>query len=250
LYSDLSVKAGMREGAINVGKLRDEKSRQLIASSSEKPILHYEAPPKDKLKQEVELFINWFKQSQSDESIDPLLRAALAHLWFMSLHPFDDGNTVLGRMLIDLALMQDNSQSLGLYSFSVAMLKNKQDYSEMLHYTQRTGLDITHWMQWFLVTIEEAIQSSIDKIDRAMHKTRFWQQHGMSQLNKHQIKVLNRMLDDKVNEFKNGISAFQYQKITRVSKATATRHLADLLKKKCIEKLPGGGRSTSYEIKL
>ncbi len=250
LYGESSVQARMRPGAINVGKLRDEESIKLVASSVDKPILHYEAPPKEKLQQELEQFINWFKQSQKDESIDPLLRVALAHLWFMTLHPFDDGNTVLGRALIDLALMQNNDKSLALYSFSAAMLGNKQDYSEMLQYTQRTGLDITHWMHWFLVTLEQAIQTSIEKIDRAMHKTRFWQKHGMNQLNKDQIKVLNRLLDGEAKVFENGISASQYQKITRVSKATATRHLVDLLKKKCIQKLPGGGRSTSYELRL
>ena len=167
----------------------------------------------------------------------------------MTLHPFDDGNGILGRALIDLALMQNNDKSLALYSFSAAMLEHTQDYTEMLQYTQRTGLDITHWMQWFLFTLEEAIQAAIQNIDLRMHKSSFWQRHGGIQLNKDQIKVLNRMLDGDKG-FENGISASQYQKLTWVSKATATRHLADLLKKKCIERLPGGGRSTKYEIRV
>ena len=249
LYADISVQSGMRPGAINVGKLRDEESVQLVTSSADKPILHFEAPPKAKLKQELEQFTNWFKHSQNDESIDPLLRAGLAHLWFMTLHPFDDGNGILGRALIDLALMQSNDKSLALYSFSSAMLVNKQDYTEMLQYTQRTGLDITHWMQWFLVTLEEAIQAAIHQIDLNMHKASFWQRHGGIQLNKDQIKVLNRMLDGDIL-FEQGIFAGLYQRITRVSKATATRHLSDLLKKKCIERLPGGGRSTKYQVCL
>lgn len=249
LYADISVASGMRPGAINVGQLRDEESKQLVASSVDKPILHFEAPPKAKLKEELEQFTFWFKQSQNDESIDPILRAGLAHLWFMTLHPFDDGNGILGRALIDLALMQNNDKSLALYSFSAAMLEHTQDYTEMLQYTQRTGLDITHWMQWFLFTLEEAIQAAIQNIDLRMHKSSFWQRHGGIQLNKDQIKVLNRMLDGDKG-FENGISASQYQKLTRVSKATATRHLADLLKKKCIERLPGGGRSTKYEIRV
>jgi len=250
LYSDLSITAGIRPGAINVGKLRDEDSNQLVASSVDKPILHFEAPPKEKLKPELEQFLHWYKQSQKDESIDPILRVALAHLWFMTLHPFDEGNTVLGRALIDVSLMQNNPQTLALYNFTSAMLDNKKDYSEMLQYTQRTGLDVTHWMQWFLVTLEEAMQTSVDAIDKAMHKTRFWQIHGASQLNKDQVKVLNRMLDGNAKLFKKGLSAAVYQRITRVSKATATRHLADMLKKQCIQKLPGGGRSTSYELRL
>jgi len=133
---------------------------------------------------------------------------------------------------------------------SAAILENRNDYYKILEHTQRSDLDITLWLQWFVVTLEEAIDTASKAIDRTMFKTRFWQKHAMSQLNKEQIKVLNRLLDGGPKGFEQGISASQYQKVTRVSKATATRHLADLLKKNCIQKLPGGGRSTRYEIVL
>lgn len=251
LYSDLSVTSGIRAGAINVGKLRDEKSEQLMSDPIDTQALVFEAPPKAILRTEIEQFLNWFKVSQHDESIDPILRTCLAHLWFMTLHPFEEGNGILGRFLIDLALMQSNNKSLELYSFSAAMLDNKIDYTEMLEYTQRNGMDVTHWMHWFVVTLEQAIQTAIDSIKVISPASNFRstrKELPAVVLNKHQIKVLHLLATD-VERFEHGISASQYQKITRVSKATATRHLADLLTKKCLQKLPGGGRSTRYEIR-
>lgn len=255
LYSHISVTAGMRTGAINVGKLRGDEPVQMVSGPIDNPMLHFEAPSKAILKTEIEQFISWFKQSQYDESIDPILRAGLAHLWFMSLHPFDDGNSVLARAITDLALMQSNENSLDLYSFSAAMLENKKDHAEMLEYTQRNGMDISHWMQWFVVTLEHAIQNAIDKLEVSVPETivpesierptRFKLQNIA--LNKHQVKVLNLMSEDG-EKFENGIGASLYQKLTGTSKATATRHLSDLLKKGCIEKLRAGGRSTRYKL--
>lgn len=262
LYSDLSVTAGIRPGAINVGKLRGDEPVQMVSGSIDKPKIHFEAPPKAKLKTEIDQFTNWFKVSQYDESIDPILRAGLAHLWFMTLHPFDDGNSIIARAVTDLALMQSNENSLELYSFSAAMLENKKDYTEMLEYTQRNGLDITHWMLWFVVTLEQAIQTAIDKLEvsapvisipdtrvrpaQFQHQNLSYQTHA---LNKHQVKVLNLMTEGG-EEFEKGIGASMYQKLTGVSKATATRHLSDLLAKGCIEKLRAGGRSTRYRVKV
>ena len=117
LYSDINVTSGIRAGAINVGKLRDDKSEQLMSDPIDTQALIFEAPPKAILRAEIEQLINWFKISQHDESIDPILRVGLAHLWFMNLHPFEEGNGILGRFLIDLALMQSNNKSLELYSF-------------------------------------------------------------------------------------------------------------------------------------
>ena len=124
LYSDINVASGLRTGAINVGKLRDEKSKQLLSVQIDTPTLHFEAPPKAILRNEIEQFISWFKVSQHDESIDPIFRVGLAHLWFMTLNPFEEGNGILGRFLIDLAIMQSNNKSLELYSLSAAMLEN------------------------------------------------------------------------------------------------------------------------------
>ena len=233
----------------HVGKLRGDDPMQVVSGRIDKPTVHFEAPPRTILEAELKAFLNWFKQSQKDESIDPIIRAALTHFWFITLHPFDDGNGRLCRALTDLALMQHNKKSVQLYSMSAAILEHRKEYYQVLEHSQRNGLEITLWMQWFLITLEQAIQNALDKIDRVLDKTRFWQQHQSDGLNKEQIKVLNRLLDGGEKGFELGISASQYQKVTRVSKATATRHLADLLAKKCLQKLPGGGRSTRYEIR-
>ena len=131
------------------------------------------------------------------------------------------------------------------------MLENKIDYAEMLEYTQRNGMDVTHWMHWFVVTLEQAIQTAIDNLVVISPINNFRpakQEQPSVSLNKHQVKILY-LLATNEEQFEHGISASQYQKVTRVSKATATRHLADLLAKKCVQKLPGGGRSTRYEIR-
>lgn len=131
---------------------------------------------------------------------------------------------------------------------SATILANRNDYYKILEKSQRQTTDITIWLLWFLKTLDGSIQTAINKIDQTLARSRFWQYFQQSDLSREQIKIINLMFDEKDSAFEQGISAAQYQKITKVSKATATRHLADLLDKGCFEKLPGGGRSTGYQI--
>ena len=236
--------------SIQVGQLRGEEPMQVVSGRIDKPTIHFEAPPRNRLEKELITFIDWFNQSRKDTTIDPLLRAAISHFWFVTLHPFDDGNGRITRALTDLALAQEDQQSIRLYTMSASILAKRSDYYRILEESQRGTADITQWLVWFLVTLEDSLKTAIAKIDHTLAKTRFWQRYQETELLPEQIKVLNRLLDGGEKGFDHGISASQYQKVAKVSKATATRHLADLLVKGCVEKLPGGGRNTRYQVKM
>jgi Fic family protein len=231
-----------------IGSLRGEATMQVVSGREDRPHVHFEAPGCAVLDAEVERFIDWFNNSQNDPTLDPLIRAALVHLWFVTLHPFDDGNGRITRALTDMALAQADEQGIRLYAMPVSILKHHKQYYDILETTQCGGLDVTDWLLWFLECLQASMQQSIDRIDRLLVKTRFWRQFQVAGLNPEQTKVLNRLLDGGDNGFADGISASQYQKVAQVSKATATRHLTALLTLGCIEKLPGGGRSTRYRI--
>ena len=233
---------------IKVGELHGNDPMQVVSGRIDRPKIHFEAPPRAALQEELARFIDWFNQSRSDVRLDPLLRAGICHLWLITLHPFDDGNGRITRALTDMALAQADSQSIRLYALSAAILKQRKDYYQVLEQSQRSGAEITTWLVWFLKVLDATLQASLDKIEQTLAKTRFWQCHHDAGLLPEQVKVLNRLLEGGENSFKNGISASQYQSVAKVSKATATRHLSELLAKGCIEKLPGGGRSTRYQI--
>lgn len=234
---------------VRVGELRGEEPMQIVSGRLDKPKVHFEAPPRAVLDEEMRVFIKWFNQTHNDPTLDPFLRAGICHFWFVTIHPFEDGNGRIVRALTDLALAQADPQSIRLYAMSPIILINRSEYYRILEQSSRGDIDITPWLVWFLQTLGSALQSALDKIDRTLYKVRFWQRVGDLELSAEQRKVLNRLLDGGEKGFEQGISAAQYQKVAKVSKATATRHLVDLLSKECIEKLEGGGRSTRYQIK-
>ena len=193
-------------------------------------------------------FLAWFESSRSDASLDPFLRAGIAHFWFITLHPFDDGNGRLTRAISDLAQAQGEQQSIRFYAMSASILEDPTGYYCILEASQKGTLDITSWLQWFLETLLNSLEQALARIGRVLVKARFWQVHRSQTLSAEQVKVLNHLLDGGERGSEDGISAAQYQAVTKVSKATATRHLSDLMEKGCIERLPGGGRSTRYQI--
>ncbi|GMQ52497.1 Fic family protein [Halopseudomonas aestusnigri] len=235
-------------GAMQVGGLRGDEPMQVVSGRLDRPRVHFEARPRAGLKAELERFLQWFADSRADARLDPLLRAGIAHFWFVTLHPFDDGNGRLTRAITDLALAQADGQAIRLYAMSPSILDDRSGYYRVLEASQKGGLGITDWLQWFLATLLDSLQQAIARIERLLAKARFWQRHRDVVFSPEQTKVLNRLLDGGERGFADGISASQYQAVAKVSKATATRHLADLLEKGCIEKLPGGGRSTRYRL--
>ncbi len=235
---------------VNVGQLRGDEPMQVVSGRVDRPIVHFEAPPRAALDDQLAEFILWFNQTQHDPTIDPLLRAAISHFWFVTLHPFDDGNGRLTRALTDLALSQADSHSIRLYAMSVAILERRADYYRALESAQKGSLDITSWLCWFLDTLHHSLDLALQGIARSLARTNFWLRHNHDCLSPEQTKVVNRLLGGGEQGFENGINASQYQKVAGVSKATATRHLAELVDRGCIEKLPGGGRNTRYQIRL
>lgn len=235
--------------SIRVGQLRGNEPMQVVSGRIDKPKIHFEAPPRHLLDDQLAQFIAWFNQS-NNPSLDPLVRAAITHFWFITLHPFDDGNGRITRALTDLALAQADVQSIRLYAISAAILASRNDYYRILEQSQTGDLNITDWLQWFLLTLNTTLQMALASIDRILQKRRFWQQFYAESFSAEQRKVLNRLLDGGERGFEGGISAAQYQKVAKVSKATATRHLSDLLDKGCLQKLPGGGRSTRYQVSI
>lgn len=234
---------------VNAGGLRGIEPMQVVSGQEGRYTIHYEAPPREVLAFELEQFIEWFNTSHVKASkLDPLLRAGICHFWFVTLHPFEDGNGRLTRYLTDLALHQDNPQALYCYAMSASILKNRKGYYEILESSQKSGLEITPWLHWFLVTLLDAIENTMTTVDRLLSKTKFWQCFQSMITNKEQIYVLNKMFDEGNVGFPDGIGAAKYQKIAKVSKATATRHLAELTDKGCLVKLPGSGRSTRYDL--
>lgn len=233
---------------ILVGTLRGDEPMQVVSGRLDRPTVHFEAPPRQGLEQQIERFLSWFEASRDQVSLDPLLRAGIAHFWFVTLHPFDDGNGRLTRTITDLALAQGEAQAIRFYAMSASILEDRAGYYRILESSQKTTLDITEWLTWFLQTLLRSLQQAITRIDSVLGKTRFWQAHRESDLSAEQIKVLNRLLDGGERGFEQGLNAGQYQAVAKVSKATATRHLAELLDKGCLQRLPGGGRSTRYKI--
>jgi Fic family protein len=246
---------------IRIGAWRGPEPMQVVSGRIDRPTVHFEAPPREGLERRVAEFVAWFNASRDDASLDPLLRAAIAHFWFVTLHPFDDGNGRITRALTDLALAQGERQSVRFYAMSAAILADREGYYRQLESAQKVtatevlpadGLDLTAWLQWFLATLRQAIAGAQAQIERVLDKGRFWLLHREQGLGSEQVKVLNRLLDGDQPErggFAQGISAAQYQAVAGVSKATATRHLADLVAKGCLVRLPGGGRNTRYRIR-
>ncbi|MGO4310888.1 Fic family protein [Pseudomonas sp. KB_15] len=235
--------------AIRVGALRGDEPMQVVSGRLDKPTVHFEAPPRPGLERQLEIFLDWFESGRSQGGLDPLLRAGIAHFWFVTLHPFDDGNGRLTRTITDLALAQGEAQAIRFYAMSASILEDRTGYYRVLETSQKATTDVTVWLEWFLQTLLCSLQQAMTRIDSVLGKARFWQAHQTSRLSAEQTKVLNRLLDGGERGFEHGISAAQYQAVAKVSKATATRHLTELLNKDCLQRLPGGGRSTRYQIK-
>lgn len=246
LFPDQPIEFAPR--GIRVGTLRGDEPMQVVSGRIDRPTIHFEAPPRLGLELQLDTFLDWFEVSRTQTDLDPLLRAGIAHFWFVTLHPFDDGNGRLTRTLTDLALAQGEAQAIRFYAMSASILEDRSGYYRVLENSQKATSDITEWLEWFLQTLLSSLQQAIARIESVLAKSRFWQAHRESRLSAEQIKVLNRLLDGGERGFEDGISAAQYQAVSKVSKATATRHLTDLLERGYLKRLPGGGRNTRYKI--
>ncbi|MDC5839727.1 Fic family protein [Vibrio europaeus] len=226
------------------GQLRGTAPMQVVSGRIDRPVVHFEAPGRERLDTELDQFVAWFNHSKQNTTLDPLLRAAITHLWFVTLHPLDDGNGRITRLLTDLALAQADQQSVRFYAMSVGILANRKSYYQILEKTQKGNVDITDWVVWFLDVLNETFDEVLKEIQQTVFKTNFWRDVDQTQLTSEQAKVLNRMLD---GDFVDGINTSQYHKVAKVSKPTATRHLTALVEQGCLVK-SGAGRSTRYML--
>ena len=216
---------------------------QVVSGAIGKEQVHYEAPPSEQVQAEMNRFLLWLNAANT---LDPLLKAGVAHLWFVNIHPFDDGNGRLARTITDMLLARADGLKQRFYSMSAAILKNKNSYYDTLEYTGKHGLDITPWLIWFLQTLQDAIDTANGKTDRIVRKSLFWQRQKDVVLNERQIKVINRLWDG----FDGKLSTGKWAKMNHTSQATALRDIQDLVEKGILRKTDEAGRSTNYELRM
>lgn len=235
---------------IKVAQFRGIGSMQVVSGDYGKENIHYEAPPFDTLEQEMNSFIQWFNETPSS-----LEKAAITHLWFVIIHPFDDGNGRITRALTDRVLSKLEKSSFSkIYTMSKSIYEDRIGYYNALDKT--TGrfqkdepLDITYWMEWFFKTLHDALLDAQKQLSYIVDKTKFWDAHRGDELNARQIKVLNKLLDIGNENFKGDLTKKKYVKIANTAETNASRDLADLLEKACIKKVEGStGKGTKYTI--
>lgn len=218
---------------------------QVVSGPLGKERVHYEAPPAAHLKREIDQFLKWW---HSSSELDGLVRAAMAHFWFVSIHPFEDGNGRIARAITDMALAQDEQKDFRMYSMSAQINANRDEYYDILEKTQKGDGDITGWLLWFLQCFNRAIQRSEGELKNALQKAKFWQKWATVVFSERQKKVVNRLLESGPEGFEGGLTNRKYKGMTRISRETAKRDIADLVEKGVLIKNPGGGRSVNYQL--
>lgn len=228
---------------IRAGLWRDDAAgpMQVVSGPVGRERVHYMAPPAARVAAEMAAFLAWFNAPPQG---DPVLKAALAHLWFVTVHPFDDGNGRIARAIADMALARSESSPQRFYSMSAQIRAERSTYYAILERTQKGGADVTEWMGWFLGCLHRAIDGAQATLASVLFKARFWEVHAKAPLNERQIKVLNRLLDG----FAGKLTSSKWAKLAKCSQDTAGRDIAELLRLGILRKGEAGGRSTSYEI--
>ncbi|MGD2091027.1 MAG: Fic family protein [Candidatus Aminicenantes bacterium] len=233
---------------IRVGKWRGPEPMQVVSGPLGQEKVHFEAPPFERIEEEMERFFTWWQESQGN--IEGLLRAGIAHFRFVTIHPFEDGNGRIARALTDMALARDEHMGKRFYSLSSRIMAEREDYYNILEQTQKGNGDITGWLLWFLGCMQRAIEDSQRLIAGVMIKANFWQKHAQIPLTQNQRKVINRMLDAEPKGFAGGLTTRKYVSIAKVSRATAYREISHLVKKGILAPNPGKGRNISYHLVL
>lgn len=230
---------------IRVGQWRDDTRgpMQVVSGPIGREKIHYQAPPADRVPDEIARFLYWFEQPGDR---NPLLFAALAHLWFVTIHPFDDGNGRIARAIADMALARSEKTGQRFYSMSAQIRKEYKAYYEMLEWTQKGDLDVTRWQDWFLSCLLRAIEGAQETLSLVLQKAHFWERFAREPFNERQIKVLNRLLEG----FEGKLTTSKWAKFAKCSQDTAYRDILDLIERGALRKEPGGGRSTSYSLVL
>ena len=216
---------------------------QVVSGPMGKEKIHYQAPPPSVVKTEMDEFLNWFN---NDSEIDLVLKAAIAHFWFIIIHPFDDGNGRIARTISDLLLARADDSSQRFYSLSSQILVERKVYYEILQKVQHSNGDITEWLLWFLNCLYKAIISTEDTVQKILYKAEFWDKNKETILNSRQRMMLNKLFDGFIGK----LNTSKWAKISKCSQDTALRDILDLIGKGILIKSEDGGRSTNYELKM
>lgn len=230
---------------IKIGNWRDDAQgpMQVVSGGIGHEKVHFEAPPAARVEKEMNAFLDWENRA---DSTDPVLRAAIAHLWFVTIHPFDDGNGRIARAIADRALARSENSPKRFYSMSAQIRKERGEYYRILEKTQKASLDITPWLDWFLGCLDRAFTEAEAESGTVLRKDKFWKDNVAIQFNERQRRVLARLLD----RFDGKLTSTKWAKIADCSQDTASRDIADLLERGILVKDAAGGRSTSYSLKI
>jgi Fic family protein len=228
---------------IRAGRWRDDRSgpMQVVSGPMGRERVHYQAPAAGRLDKEMRAFLAWLN---GKETPDPILKAGIAHLWFVTIHPFDDGNGRIARAIADMALARSEHSAQRFYSMSAQIRAERKAYYEILENTQKGDLDITPWLAWFLDCLRRAIGGAETILANVLAKADFWKAHAAEPLNERQRKILNRVLDG----FEGKLTSSKWAALGKCSQDTASRDIDDLVNRKILVRQPGGGRSTSYAL--
>lgn len=228
---------------IATGHWRDNAKgpMQVVSGAMGKEVVHFEAPDAARLENEMKLFLEWFN---GEQVIDPVLKSGIAHLWFVTIHPFDDGNGRIARAIADMQLARADDSPHRYYSMSSQIRKRRNEYYQILEKSQKGDLDITEWLKWYLLCLKHAAEDTENTLVDVLKRVDFWDKHGSTALNARQRTMVERMQEG----FFGNLSSSKWAKMTKSSQDTAGRDIADLIEKGILKKSESGGRSTRYEL--
>lgn len=233
--------SGMSRIAVGQWRQDGDGPMQVVSGPVGRRKLHFQALPASQLPDEMARFLAWANQQAE---VPDLIKAGLAHLWFVTIHPFDDGNGRMARAVGDLFLARADGSPQRFYSLSAQIQRERKAYYDVLERTQKSTLDVTEWLSWLLATLRRAITSAHSTLDAVLHKAYWWQRWAGLSLNERQVKVLNRLLDG----FEGKLTSSKWAAIAKCSPDTALRDITQLMALGVLQKAPGGGRSAAYEL--
>jgi Fic family protein len=228
---------------ITVGDWRNDKKgpMHVVSGPMGREKVHYTAPEASRLENEMHTFIEWFN---TNESTEPIIKSAIAHLWFVSIHPFDDGNGRIARAIGDCQLARADRTHQRFYSMSAQIMKSKKGYYDILESTQKGSIDITQWLVWYFERLTEALQATDEILSKILVKATFWEQHKTTQFNERQVYMINKLHGDFIGK----LHSSKWAKMTKVHRDTALRDIQDLIEKGVLSDSGEGGRSTNYVL--
>jgi Fic family protein len=234
-------RSGMHK--ITVGEWRNDEHgpMHVVSGPMGGEKVHYTAPEAKRLEVEMNHFLLWFN---TDNSMEPVIKSGIAHLWFVSIHPFDDGNGRIARAIADSQLARADRTNQRFYSMSAQIMKSKKDYYSILESTQKGSSDVSQWLVWYFERLAEALEATEETLSKVLIKARFWEMHKTTQLNERQVKMLNIFLGDFIGKLQSS----KWAKMTKVHRDTARRDIQDLIEKGILSDSGEGGRSTNYTL--